>query len=78
MRKNSNYTLVTLILGILFVTAHCGDDSYLKLMEKEVKPGKPVAVTYDARSLIIGGERILLFSGSIHYPRVPLKVRLYV
>ncbi|TKY67659.1 Beta-galactosidase 14 [Spatholobus suberectus] len=26
-------------------------------------------VTYDGRSLIIGGKRELLFSGSIHYPR---------
>lgn len=26
-------------------------------------------VTYDGRSLIIGGQRKLLFSGSIHYPR---------
>lgn len=28
-------------------------------------------VTYDSRSLIIGGSRELLFSGSIHYPRSP-------
>lgn len=26
-------------------------------------------VTYDGRSLIIKGERRILFSGSIHYPR---------
>ncbi|MED6137934.1 hypothetical protein PIB30_069637 [Stylosanthes scabra] len=26
-------------------------------------------VTYDGRSLIIGGHRKILFSGSIHYPR---------
>jgi len=26
-------------------------------------------VTYDGRSLIINGERKILFSGSIHYPR---------
>lgn len=26
-------------------------------------------VTYDGRSLIINGERKVLFSGSIHYPR---------
>uniref|UniRef100_A0A803KNC8 Beta-galactosidase n=1 Tax=Chenopodium quinoa TaxID=63459 RepID=A0A803KNC8_CHEQI len=26
-------------------------------------------VTYDGRSLIVGGQRKLLFSGSIHYPR---------
>ncbi|KDO45825.1 hypothetical protein CISIN_1g0419571mg, partial [Citrus sinensis] len=28
-------------------------------------------VTYDGRSLIINGERKVLFSGSIHYPRSP-------
>ena len=26
-------------------------------------------VTYDGRSLIIDGQRKMLFSGSIHYPR---------
>ncbi|CAI0556764.1 unnamed protein product [Linum tenue] len=26
-------------------------------------------VTYDGRSLMIGGQRKMLFSGSIHYPR---------
>ena len=26
-------------------------------------------VSYDGRSLIIGGERKIIFSGSIHYPR---------
>jgi hypothetical protein len=26
-------------------------------------------VTYDGRSLIIDGQRKILFSGSIHYPR---------
>ena len=27
------------------------------------------SVPYDARSLIIDGQRELLFSGSVHYPR---------
>ncbi|KAJ0025020.1 hypothetical protein Pint_07439 [Pistacia integerrima] len=30
-------------------------------------------VTYDGRSLIIDGQRKILFSGSIHYPRSPLE-----
>lgn len=30
---------------------------------------RSIQVTYDARSLIIDGNRELLFSGSIHYPR---------
>ncbi|XP_009631007.1 beta-galactosidase 13-like [Nicotiana tomentosiformis] len=32
---------------------------------------KPRGVTYDGRSMIINGNRELLFSGSIHYPRSP-------
>ncbi|KAM3344125.1 beta-galactosidase 13 isoform X1 [Capsicum galapagoense] len=32
---------------------------------------KTKGVTYDARSMIVNGERELLFSGSIHYPRMP-------
>uniref|UniRef100_A0A5B7B076 Beta-galactosidase n=1 Tax=Davidia involucrata TaxID=16924 RepID=A0A5B7B076_DAVIN len=31
----------------------------------------PRTVTYDGRSLIVNGSRQLLFSGSIHYPRMP-------
>ncbi|KAH9781231.1 Beta-galactosidase 16 [Citrus sinensis] len=31
-------------------------------------------VTYDGRSLIINGERKVLFSGSIHYPRSPREI----
>ena len=35
-------------------------------------------VTYDGRSLIIDGERKLLFSGSIHYPRsTPQVIKLH-
>ncbi|KAJ7944137.1 Beta-galactosidase [Quillaja saponaria] len=33
--------------------------------------GNNGSVTYDGRSLIINGKRLLLFSGSIHYPRMP-------
>ncbi|KAK4345455.1 hypothetical protein RND71_035631 [Anisodus tanguticus] len=32
---------------------------------------KTKGVTYDARSMIVNGDRELLFSGSIHYPRMP-------
>lgn len=35
-------------------------------------------VTYDGRSLIINGERKLLFSGSIHYPRSTPEVLFYI
>ena len=31
----------------------------------------PRAVSFDARALVVGGERELLISGEIHYPRVP-------
>lgn len=33
-------------------------------------------VTYDDRSLIINGQRMLLFSGSVHYPRSPPEVHM--
>ena len=33
-------------------------------------------VTYDSRSLVIHGNRELLYSGSVHYPRVPVEVKL--
>ncbi|VFQ78401.1 unnamed protein product [Cuscuta campestris] len=33
--------------------------------------GAGKSVTYDQRSLIIGGSREIFFSGSIHYPRLP-------
>ncbi|KAJ8570991.1 hypothetical protein K7X08_037963 [Anisodus acutangulus] len=35
---------------------------------------KTKGVTYDARSMIVNGERQLLFSGSIHYPRMPVEM----
>ena len=35
-------------------------------------------VTYDGRSLIIDGQRKLLFSGSIHYPRSTPEVMEFV
>ena len=31
--------------------------------------GRPYSVTFDSRSLIIDGQRALLFAGSTHYPR---------
>lgn len=34
-------------------------------------PGDKVEVTFDERSMIIGGERVLLMSGGIHYVRTP-------
>lgn len=35
-------------------------------------------VTYDGRSLIINGQRKILFSGSIHYPRSTPEVILLI
>jgi len=35
-------------------------------------------VTYDGRSLIIDGQRKLLFSGSIHYPRSTPEVNVSI
>jgi len=31
--------------------------------------GVPYSVSYDERAILVNGERVLLLSGSIHYPR---------
>jgi len=33
--------------------------------------GSPYKVSYDSRALLINGDRVLLQSGSVHYPRAP-------
>lgn len=49
-------------------------DSYAPLPAHIVRPyervrGRPYNVSYDSRALLINGERVLLQSGSVHYPR---------
>jgi hypothetical protein len=39
--------------------------------------GKPVNVTYDQRALVIDGQRRMLISAGIHYPRATPEVRLF-
>lgn len=57
-----------LALAILLVT--------MTLMEGS---GVKAEVTYDGRSLIIDGQRKILFSGSVHYPRsTPQVIKLYI
>lgn len=48
----------------------------LLLMVARAFGDKPMGVSYDGRSMIVNGERELLFSGSIHYPRMPVEVSL--
>lgn len=56
-----------LIIGLLFlVTVHCKEEK--KIADYDVK--------FDSRSLIIHGHRELLYSGSVHYPRVPVEVQM--
>ncbi|MCD9642803.1 beta-galactosidase [Datura stramonium] len=43
----------------------------LSFVASAVGGEKPRGVTYDGRSMIINGNRELLFSGSVHYPRSP-------
>ncbi|XP_020215011.2 beta-galactosidase 13 [Cajanus cajan] len=70
------FVTITVSLAIIAASAHDQgedasmastsiDDAETKVADKNRK--KPV--TYDGRSLIIDGQRELLFSGSIHYPR---------
>ncbi|KAK9677553.1 hypothetical protein RND81_11G151400 [Saponaria officinalis] len=47
---------------VFFLAAHAKEDD-----------GK-LAVTYDSRSLIINGRREFLYSGSVHYPRLPVEM----
>ena len=46
-----------LVLGVLSVQA------------KYLATGKPYNVSYDHRAILFNGERTLLMSGSVHYPR---------
>jgi len=38
--------------------------------------GKPINVTYDQRALVIDGQRRMLISAGIHYPRATPEVTL--
>ncbi|CAO2815605.1 unnamed protein product [Amaranthus hypochondriacus] len=58
-RKSEEYFII--IFFLLFLTVNCEDEKII---------GK---VTYDQKSLIIHNNRELLFSGSVHYPRVPVE-----
>lgn len=61
-----------LILATLLLAPACSLSSGLlyhsDMREKFASSG--YNVTYDNRSFIIGGERVLLLSGAVHYPRV--------
>lgn len=43
-----------------------------------VQAEKELGVRYDSRSLIVNGDRDLFFSGSIHYPRAPPEVKIWL
>ncbi|KAL1554443.1 glycosyl hydrolase family 35 protein [Salvia divinorum] len=62
--------LLLVILSLLLKSNACAKRARdLNLNPKRnPNPNRPV-VAYDARSLIINGSRVLLFYGSIHYPR---------
>ncbi|KAA8535989.1 hypothetical protein F0562_028467 [Nyssa sinensis] len=57
-------------LRVFFFAFLCLLVSYSAVVQAQGKNSKTV-VTYDGRSLIVNGTRKLLFSGSIHYPRMP-------
>jgi len=70
MAKCSKYKVMYMLAVLfLFVTVRCDEEN----VEDDVpKPGTPSSITFDGRSLFINGKRELIFSGSIHYPRVPV------
>ncbi|KAM7259720.1 hypothetical protein ACFE04_015461 [Oxalis oulophora] len=55
--------MITLLFLVYVSIASAGGDD-------DVVVGKKQEVSYDSRSLIIDGKRELLYSGSIHYPRI--------
>lgn len=61
-------------LGLLAATvlpAVCSPASgLLHYHDVQAKSGRGYNVSYDNRSFIINGERTLLLSGAVHYPRV--------
>ncbi|KAE8719129.1 Beta-galactosidase 11 [Hibiscus syriacus] len=61
----STFFLSTLLVAYCAAAADAGNAEAEE--EEENKAEGPV--TYDARSIIVNGKRVLLFSGAIHYPR---------
>ena len=67
--------IVLLALLILFITVHCKEeDDDENIDNAGPTPGEPCNVTYDGRSILINDKRKLIFSGSVHYPRLPVAV----
>ncbi|KAK9064472.1 hypothetical protein SSX86_015854 [Deinandra increscens subsp. villosa] len=61
MNSRSRLAFVLLLISVTLILVSSNN-----LDDKEYTPGP---VTYNARSVIVGGNPILIFSGSIHYPR---------
>ncbi|KAD7478906.1 hypothetical protein R6Q59_005280 [Mikania micrantha] len=57
-RTRSAFVLLLIAITLIFVSSDIDDNEYT-----------PGPVTYNAKSIIVGGNPILIFSGSVHYPR---------
>jgi len=55
--------LILCIAAIIFASYVPGSNG------QDLRVGKPLNVSYDGKSWIINGDRILFIAGSIHYPR---------
>ncbi|KAN0012295.1 hypothetical protein ACTFIU_007593 [Dictyostelium citrinum] len=68
----NNFQLLWLILLIIVlvngITIKNLKNNEINFINNNIKNNK-INVTYDRRSLIVNGERKLLISGSVHYPR---------
>ena len=66
--------MARLSLLFLLAAACCGSSLGLLVRYHDVREryGGGYNVSYDNRSFIIDGERTLLLSGAVHYPRVAL------
>ncbi|KAN0039975.1 hypothetical protein ACTA71_011857 [Dictyostelium dimigraforme] len=69
----NNFQLLWLLLIIVLVNGisiNNFKNKEINFNKREIENGNnKINVTYDGRSLIINGERKLLISGSVHYPR---------
>ena len=67
--------MASLVLGLMVLTLHSSlaaphpnDSTGIVRSFSEFK-GKPYSVSYNSRSMLLGGKATLLLSGSVHYVR---------
>ena len=68
-------SMLLLVMGAtgLLLAVHCSSSGLLHYSDVRARAeGRGYDVSYDNRSFVIDGQRTLLLSGAVHYPRVDL------